>query len=232
MKSVRTLICSVWIAGAVMATGEMVTFTNINQTITDNDSTGYENTQELSGYDNMLTSLVVSIRLSSITGDLAYNGDYYMSLQHDSGFSVLLNCVGVTSSNSFGYGDSGFDLSFAIGASDIHGYQDGSYTLDANNCLTGIWGADGRETDPDFVLDIDERTALLNSFVGVNPNGSWTLFVADMAQNGVGQIDSWGLDVSATIPEPATGSIFLIGVLLAGGINWIKRHVYSRVPRG
>jgi hypothetical protein len=218
MKSLRTIICSAWIAFAFFSAGEVVTFNNINQVIPDNDPAGFQNTQELTGFDNVLTSLVVYVSLSSVSGDLAFNGDYYMSLQHDSGFAVLLNRVGRTALNPFGYGDSGLSLSFTIDAPDIHGYQDGSYALDANGCLTGTWGADGRETDPDSVLEADARTALLDSFSGTNPNGNWTLFVADLAENGVGQVDSWGLNIQA-VPEPATGFVLLLGFVLVWGIR-------------
>jgi hypothetical protein len=97
--------------------------------------------------------------------------------------------------------------------------------------LTGTWGVDGRVTDPDSVLDTDTPSAFLDSFAGVDPNGSWTLFVADMSMNGVGEIKSWGLDISATVPEPAALSILLLGIVLLWGFHRVKKNSYSQVTK-
>jgi subtilisin-like proprotein convertase family protein len=48
------------------------------------------------------------------------------------------------------------------------------------------------------VLDSDARTAYLNSFNGVDPNGKWVLFIADMAVGDLSTLDSWGLQISGT----------------------------------
>ena len=53
-----------------------------------------------------------------------YNGDLYANVQHGSGMSVLLNRVGVTDGEPFGYDDSGMNVTFAdSAAADIHYYQ-------------------------------------------------------------------------------------------------------------
>jgi len=51
-----------------------------------------------------------------------WNGDLFAQLNHNSGFSVLLNRPGVSSSEPFGYGDPGFSVTFADSAAngDIH----------------------------------------------------------------------------------------------------------------
>jgi subtilisin-like proprotein convertase family protein len=71
------------------------------------------------------------------------------------------------------------------------------------------------------VLDTDARTAGLNSFIGTNPNGTWTLFIADTQLNGTAKLDSWGLSIEA-VPEPAT--ITLIG-LIGGIMLFIRRFL-------
>jgi hypothetical protein len=77
-------------------------------------------------------------------------------------------------------------------AGDIHQYRftlSGSETTPLGGPLTGIWTPDGRVVDPDLVLNTDPRTALLGSFNGLDPNGEWTLLIADLdtgAQCGVG----------------------------------------------
>ncbi len=103
---------------------------------------------------------------------------------------------------------------------DVHLYQNYSPDFNAQYLLTGSWGADGRNVDPDIVLDTDSRTAGLDTFNGLNPNGNWTLFVADLNQNGRASVVSWGLNVSASIPEPATALLFGLGGMGA----WMLRR--------
>src|SRR5205814_1074044 len=63
-------------------------------------------------------------------------------------------------------------------------------------------------------------TALLSSFNGINPNGTWTLFIADVSAGG-GQptLMSWGMDLVG-VPEPASivegglAALFLAGVVV------------------
>src|SRR5262249_30283949 len=136
------------------------------------------------------------------------NGDLYAYLQHGStGFAVLLNRVGKTASDPFGYSDSGFHVILSDAASlDIHNYGG-----NGGNALTGTWQPDGRTADPQLVLDTSPRTAMFNSFLGSDPNGVWTLTVADMAGGG-GQavLQSWGVNVTAApVPEPGAGKLFL-----------------------
>ena len=52
------------------------------------------------------------------------------------------------------------------------------------------------------VLDTDAGTAYLSSFNGLDPNGEWILFIADMAGGDLSTLDSWGLQISGT-----TGSV-------------------------
>ncbi|MCC7299658.1 MAG: PEP-CTERM sorting domain-containing protein [Verrucomicrobia bacterium] len=211
-----------WIAGFILFVstlnvyGDWIYF-GVNQGVPDNDPTGYQNTQTLTGLDPVIESIEVSLRLSGSPD--AFSGDYYVSLiGPNGGFAVLLNRVGRTSSNLLGYGDNGFDITFALGLQDVHLYQNGSPDFDAGYLLTGGWGADGRNVDPDIVLDTDSRTAGLDVFNGLNPNGNWTLFVADLNQYGTATVDSWGLNIS-TIPEPSSGLLLAIG----GVVAWLLR---------
>jgi subtilisin-like proprotein convertase family protein len=47
---------------------------------------------------------------------------------------------------------------------------------------------------------------------GVNPNGAWKLFIADLSGGGQSTLVSWGLTV-VTVPEPQTWT--LVGGSLA-----------------
>ena len=195
---------------ALTGRAEVVTWT-VNQAISDNNAMGLQNTQTLSGYTDVIGSLEVRLTL---TGDpLAYNGDFFVSLQcGNGGYAVLLNRVGRTGTDPLGYSQNGFDLTFRLFASDVHLYQAFSPSYDTEGRLTGTWGADGRNVDPDSVLDVDLRTADLNRFFGIDPNGDWTLFVADMNGNGTATLDSWGLDITP-IPEPGTLGLLVLGAL-------------------
>ena len=130
--------------------------------------------------------LKVTISLT-ISGD--FNGDLYVQLTHGSGFSVLLNRVGRTSLNEFGYGDSGMDITLSddAAAGDVHVYRTtlfGNENTPVAGMLTGVWAPDARITDPDVVLNTDSRSATLSSFNGLDPNGTWTLFIADASGGG------------------------------------------------
>ena len=201
-------------AGLVMGLGAVGVradyITNATPTlIPDNNSLGIQQTLELSGFSGWVDTVSVKLQISGV-GAGAYNGDLYVTLQHESGFAVLLNRVGRTGSDPFGYGDNGFDIIFSIAGSDIHGYQDASYSLGPSGELTGTWGVDGRNVDPLNVVGTDSRTATLGSFNGLDPNGTWTLFVADVSMNGTAQLDEWALDVSV-VPEPSTLAFLALG---------------------
>lgn len=182
----------------------------VNSFIPDNDLNGFSDTQTFSSVINNITDLRVNL---SIQG--GYNGDLYVYLTHGTGFSVLLNRVGVTGSDPFGYGDAGFNVTFDdTASSDIHTYQ---LTLDPmGGVLNGIWQPDGRETHPLSVLDTDARTAFLSSFAGLDPNGEWTLFLADVSPVGSSKLISWGIEVTGSSNVPDAGQTSLLLCLSVG----------------
>lgn len=180
--------------------------------IPDNNALGIQQSIEVSGFVDPIASISVTLSISG-TGGSMFNGDLFVSLQHESGYAVLLNRVGRTGSDPFGYGDNGFDITLTTLGHDIHTYQSTAYTLGGSGELTGSWAPDGRTVDPDSVVATDARTATLESFNGLDPNGTWVLFVADLSQNGQAQLDAWGLDITV-VPEPGTLSL----VLLATGL--------------
>jgi subtilisin-like proprotein convertase family protein len=174
----------------------------------------------LTGMGGTIASLAVSL---DITG--GFNGDLYAYLDGPAGFVVLLNRPGLTAGNSFGYDDSGFNVTFTTSAAgNIHFYQDQTYNLNGSGQLTGTWQPDGRAIDPQSspsLFDTTSPSALLNSFDGTNPNGSWTLFVADLSSGGDSQLVNWGLEIT-TIPEPPAFTL----LALSGGLMAFWR--YSR----
>jgi subtilisin-like proprotein convertase family protein len=179
------------------------------QDIPDNNSLGIEQSITLSGYSDLIQSVSVSLVITGRNSG-AFNGDLFVTLQHDSGYAVLLNSVGQTSGNPFGYGDNGFDITLSPVGVDIHSYQTTSYTLGPSGELTGAWGVDGRAVDPLLVQDTDARTATLSSFTGLDANGTWTLFVADTSPNGEATLSEWGLNVTV-VPEPSMLALLALG---------------------
>lgn len=120
--------------------------------------------------------------------------DLYAYLVHGSGFSVLLNRVGRTAGDGFGSGDAGMNVTLDDSAAngDIHLYGAGNIRGGA------AWAADGRNVNPLNTLDTDGRSSLLNTFNGLNPNGQWTLFIADLSGGDVSTLTSWGLNIEAS----------------------------------
>lgn len=166
-----------------------------------------------------LSTAISSIADVSVTLDIAggYNGDFYAYLRHGAtGFAVLLNRVGSTSANPFGSSDSGFGVTLTDSAAvDVH-----SASAGGGNALSGIFQPDGRVpvSGPAYdAIDTTPRTALLNSFDGMNANGAWTLFIADVSPVGIGTLTDWSLTVDGTSAVPDGGwTATLLAMSLAG----------------
>lgn len=188
----------------------------VNSSIPDANPTGIESTIHVSDVVGEVFSVKVTLEVSG-----GSNGDLYAFLSHGvDGFAVLLNRVGTTDGNLFGYSDAGFNVTFddAIGP-DIH-----TYGGNGGLALTGTWAVDGRNVNPLTVRNTEPRLAKLQSLEGLDPNGDWTLFIADLAGGGGGStFVSWGLEISS-VPEPsgaalAVGSLLLIGALCRRGFS-------------
>jgi subtilisin-like proprotein convertase family protein len=193
--------------------------------IGDNDGKGVWDTKSINIRGaTSLSSIQVRLNI-----DCEYNGDYYAYLRHGTtGFAVLLNRVGVTSSGSSGYADSGFNVQFSDSPDyvNIHNYQ--SVFDPKGGSLTGTWQPDGRNVDPSST-DLTDRTAMLASFHNMDPNGDWTLFVADASPLGVGTLRGWGITMTvdvAAVPEPASGVAAIAMVAL---LCLLKREQNCRI---
>jgi len=153
-------------------------------------------------------SVAVTLELSG-----GWNGDLYAYLVNSTtGFSVLLNRVGLGEPGvgAYGYGDAGMTVTLAATGTSIHQYGGGS-TFSA--APTGTWAADG---------------GTLGSFT--TQSGTWTLFVADLSAGGVTTVNSWGLQMDiVAVPEVETW----IAAALAGafGAFWLNRQIWMGVKR-
>jgi subtilisin-like proprotein convertase family protein len=188
-----------------------------NVAVPDGNVSGLALTTGLTGLDGTISSLTVSLDISG-----GYNGDLYAYLAGpNGGFAVLLNRVGVTSGNAFGYSDMGLNVTFddSDGYNNIHFYQNLSYDLNGGGQLTGTWSSDGRKIDPlsaPSLFDTTQSTSLLDSFDGTDPNGTWTLFLADLSSGGQSTVVTWGLNIKA-VPEPSACALLAIGIFLRVG---------------
>ncbi|MDG2123045.1 MAG: proprotein convertase P-domain-containing protein [Verrucomicrobiales bacterium] len=179
--------------------------------VPDGNPSGLANVQNISGTIDTITSLKVSLNVTT-----QFNGDLYAYVTHGSGFSVLLNRTGVINNGEFGYNDDGFNVTFSdLATHDVHLYNDFIAPLAPTTALTGEWQPDGRLIDPDLVESGSPRTSpTLNSFNGLDPDGDWTLFVADLVTGDPATLNSWSLEITGTvIPEPSRALMLGVGLL-------------------
>lgn len=185
-----------------------------NTAIPDGNPVGLTSSLGVSGMTGPISDVTVSL---DITG--GYSGDLYAYLLSPNGtLVVLLNRVGMGSSNPYGYDDAGFDITLdSASANNLHFYQSDSYSLNSDGQLTGTWAPDARTIDPLYsppgAFDAAPTGNTLADLAGLGPNGTWTLFIADLSAGGQSTLVQWGLTV-VTVPEPQTWS--LLGVGLAG----------------
>ncbi len=179
---------------------------------------GWSDSETLNGETGVISSITVNLDISG-----GFNGSLYGYLTYDGVLVTLLNRVGVNSGNPFGYADSGFDITLSSSAANnIHSYQSGSYSINGSGQLTGTWAPDGNTVSPlssaaSFVSNPSGTG--LNSFNGLSPDGTWTLFLADVVSGGgQPQILSYGLDIT-TVPEPVNMALAVFaGLLILGGV--------------
>jgi subtilisin-like proprotein convertase family protein len=219
MKQILILAMAVTMSAA--AYGQVFS-TNLNggsgYVIPDNNPSGVASLLQVSGVSGVIGNVTLTL---DITG--GYNGDLYAYLAGPSGgFAVLLNRTGVSATSGGGYGDTGFSVTFDDSGSnpDVHFYQNNTPAFNGNGQLTGTWGSDGENINPQSpqASFTGTPTATLTSFDGDSANGQWTLFLADLAAGNQSTIVSWSVNIATAVPEPQTWVLGAMGlVLLAAG---------------
>jgi len=203
MKPLITLTCLVMSYCAVHAATTLTNTYIINTSVPDNSGIGISNTQQVSTEITSISEVSIQVTMSG-----GWSGDIYAYITHGSGFAVLLNRPGRSLIEPAGSGT--IDLSVILAdsaATDIH------TGIPASGSLSGIYQPDARAIDPDNSLDTTPRTAFLSSFNGLDPNGNWTLYVADVATGDTMTVANWSLTISG-VPEPATGLLASLGASL------------------
>ena len=202
----------------------------VGTAIPDGDRSGMIDVRTVSVPETRILDVDVTLNIHA-AGDGAFNGDLYAYLEHDSGISILLNRPGSRDADPYGYADSGLGevtLDDEASSGDIHEYRltvTGGHgvplPLGADLSL-GSWLPDARHVDPEQVRDTSARNAPLAAFDGLDPNGTWTLFVADVSVGGTVVLDSWTLQITA-VPEPALlGYLAGLGLL---GVASVRRAI-------
>ena len=209
MKLVNTFLAVLLVSG-VTSYGGIYFNSAPGATIPDGNPGGYQNSINVSGLNYSTTSVLVYL---NITG--GYNGDLYAYLNYGGTSVLLLNRIGQTlpdtpfgsASSGFGNGSQTYEngpgsgnwYSFMLNGSGSTGLHDAGT---AGNPITGSYQPDG---------------GALSSFNGLNPNGNWTIYFADMASGGgtgPSTLAGWGLEITA-VPEPANVALGIFGGVFA-----------------
>lgn len=230
MKQIRSVITiTLLLVLAGVARGALVydqTFTSgfaNSGYIPDNNPSGWLDSRSVSGLgvDQHITDVRVSLNISG-----GWNGDLYGYLLYQpvgggaGTLMVLLDRVGSPSVTG-GYGNTGFAITLSdAGAHPIENYQNYSYTTTVSGQVQGTWQAnDGSAT----------FGGIGGTFTGLDPNGTWTLFLSDRSQVDQSMVVNWSLQIEA-VPEPATWALIGFGVSFAGvGMvrSWRQRRLKS-----
>src|SRR6266567_1999234 len=196
---IKTGLLALALASGLTASAQTTTTSTnftVGATIPDYDPSGLASAKIVSTPIAYVTGLKVNVKLSG-----TFNGDMYCYLAHNGTNAILLNRVGRSPTSSLGYSDKGFDLTFddASTNGDVHVYRT-KLGGPISGPLTNSWVPDARRTSPTNVLTGDARTAFLSSFNGMNPNGEWVLFVADMEAGDIYTLNNWGLQITGYTP--------------------------------
>ena len=210
MKKQILLTAVLGVALAAKATQYSYDFTGLNTTIPDANPVGVANSQTIalgtlpSGTTTSIVNVDVRLNISG-----GYNGDLYgylvlQSADSSTTTAILLNRIGQTGGD---FGNSGAGINVTLsgsGMTDIHNAAFGA--------VSGTYQPDGGTT--------------LASFNGVNANGTWTLFLADLSGGDTATLNSWGIDISV-VPEPITWALMSFALGGLGLFVYSRRTVWS-----
>lgn len=194
-KSFASLLGALAIHGLAYAD---VTF-NVHTYIPDGNAVGLPAPGKVSGLSGVISSISLGINLTG-----GYNGDLFAYLEAPNGATVaLFNQPGVTENDPFGFGGSG--LAITLSAAGTSKFQTANET-------------------PGLVVTGDfQPTGSFATLNDLDPNGTWTLFVADLADGGgLAELNTWSLNIGtvpAAVPEPGQGTGMALLAVAALGVR-------------
>ncbi|MCU0779663.1 MAG: proprotein convertase P-domain-containing protein [Akkermansiaceae bacterium] len=207
MKHLPIILCGLLATGPARAAVTATTFDlswSGTLPVPDNNATGASNTLTFTAPE-WSSIQVVTVELRFTGG---WNGDLYAYVAHNGQLAILLNRPGRTAANGFGSGSTDLVAVFSdAAAADVH------TALPDSGPATGTWQPDGRFIDPLDALDTTPRTKMLDGFTGRNPNGDWTLFIADQGAGDTATLTGWTLSITA-VPEPSAAMLGGMAALL------------------
>lgn len=195
------LLASVTAHGALFPSG------TLNTIIPDANPTGISSTINVSGLGSVITDVNVTINVSG-----GFNGDLYAYLSYNGILVPLLNRVGTGSGDPFGYSTAGFN----------------NITLDDQALNGNIHSVPSPTSGQSYRPD--SGSSSLGNYNTYNPNGTWTIFFADMASgggSGPSTLVSWSLDITA-VPEPVNMALGVFGGLGLVVAAWRSRFWKSK----
>ena len=196
---------------------------SLNTAIPDGNPSGVSSSMTVSTPEFQITDIQVTLNVSG-----GYNGDLYAYLSYNGTLVTLLNRVGVGTINggdAFGSADSGFNnVTLGSTGSDVH------WATAGGGALSGSYLADGRQISPlssPSSFNAAGTVTLAGSFGGMNPNGTWTLFFADLSGGETSTLQGWSLNITA-VPEPVNVALAVFGGVL--GVWSISRRRSKSAP--
>jgi len=229
MNTVSKLIYTVGLVGLAATASAQVFNAQLtgDTSIPDGDLNGTVFSLEVSLPGVTVHTNAFRVNLNIVGDPIGGNGDLFVYLRSPGGVvAQLLNRPGVPLNAGAGYQDNGMNVTFIDGVDpngtyrDIHFYQDDPVYggVPAQSGLTGIFKTDGRDINPfspgSAFEDSANRTATFEKFQGIDPNGQWLLFAADVSAGGSQKLQSWGIDFTP-IPEPQQYAVAIGAGLLA-----------------
>jgi subtilisin-like proprotein convertase family protein len=206
-----TLLMTLMLGWCASSHGALYTFTGSTPNggvIPDGNLSGWNSTLAVSGLSGSVGEVRVNLNISG-----GYNGDLYAYLSFNGTLVPLLTRVGTGGGDDFGFDTSGMTVMLAdSGLINIHDI--------ANPDVNGTYQPDGQVLDPGTLLPGGiSSTPTFASFNGMNPNGNWTIFFADLSGGDQSTITGWSLDIITAVPEPVNVALGIFaGLFLAGSV--------------